>query len=44
MMQVNTVISTQADIQYTQALIDKTVIRAPFDGVVGLRWCNRALM
>ncbi|MEP6681845.1 MAG: efflux RND transporter periplasmic adaptor subunit [Parafilimonas sp.] len=33
----NTVISTQADIQYTQALIDKTVIRAPFDGVVGLR-------
>lgn len=34
---VNTVISTQADIEYTQALIDKTVIRAPFDGVVGLR-------
>ena len=34
---MNTVISTQADIQYTQALIDKTVIRAPFDGVVGLR-------
>lgn len=34
---VNTVISTQADIQYTQALIDKTIIRAPFDGVVGLR-------
>ncbi len=33
----NTVISTQADIQYSQALIDKTVIRAPFDGVVGLR-------
>ena len=33
----NTVISTQADIQYTQALIDKTVIRAPFNGVVGLR-------
>lgn len=33
----NTVISTQADINYTQALIDKTVIRAPFDGVVGLR-------
>ena len=33
----NTVISTQADIQYTQALIDKTVVRAPFDGVVGLR-------
>src|SRR6478609_5131412 len=34
---VNTVVSTQADIEYTQALIDKTVIRAPFDGVVGLR-------
>lgn len=34
---VNTVISTQADIQYTQALIDKTVIHAPFNGVVGLR-------
>jgi membrane fusion protein (multidrug efflux system) len=34
---VNTVISTQADIAYSQALIDKTVIRAPFDGVVGLR-------
>jgi len=34
---VNTVISTQADIEYTQALIDKTVLRAPFDGVVGLR-------
>jgi membrane fusion protein (multidrug efflux system) len=33
----NAVISNQADIQYTQALIDKTVIRAPFDGVVGLR-------
>lgn len=34
---VNTVISTQADIKYTQALIDKTIIRAPFSGVVGLR-------
>lgn len=34
---VNNVISIEADIQYTQALIDKTVIRAPFDGVVGLR-------
>lgn len=34
---VNIVISTKADIQYTQALIDKTVIRAPFSGVVGLR-------
>lgn len=34
---VNTVVSTRADIEYTEALIDKTVIRAPFDGVVGLR-------
>lgn len=33
----NTVITTQADIAYTQALIDKTVLRAPFSGVVGLR-------
>jgi len=33
----NLVISTKADIQYTQALIDKTVVRAPFNGVVGLR-------
>jgi membrane fusion protein, multidrug efflux system len=32
--QVNTL---QADIVYTQALVDKTVVRAPFDGVVGLR-------
>ena len=34
---VNNVNSTKADIQYTQALIDKTIVRAPFDGVVGLR-------
>lgn len=34
---VNSAVSNQADIQYTQALIDKTIIRAPFDGVVGLR-------
>ncbi|HJU45923.1 MAG TPA: efflux RND transporter periplasmic adaptor subunit [Chitinophagaceae bacterium] len=27
----------KADIAYTQALIDKTVIRAPFSGTVGLR-------
>jgi len=33
----NAVISNQADIQYTRALIDKTIIRAPFDGVGGLR-------
>jgi len=32
--QVNTL---SADIVYTQTLIDKTVIRAPFSGVVGLR-------
>jgi membrane fusion protein, multidrug efflux system len=29
--------STKADMDYTQALIDKTIIRAPFDGVIGLR-------
>lgn len=34
---VNAAVSNQADIEYTQALIDKTIIRAPFDGVVGLR-------
>src|ERR1700744_456855 len=34
---VNNVNSTKADIDYTQALIDKTIIRAPFDGVIGLR-------
>lgn len=34
---INNVNSTKADIAYTQALIDKTIIRAPFDGVVGLR-------
>ncbi len=27
----------KADIKYTQALIDKTFIRAPFDGIAGLR-------
>ncbi len=32
--QVNTL---QADINYTQTLMDKTVIKAPFSGVVGLR-------
>ena len=32
--QVNTL---QADIVYTQALVDKTIVRAPFNGVVGLR-------
>lgn len=34
---LNTVNGYKADIQYTQALIDKTVIRAPFSGVAGLR-------
>ena len=34
---VNNINSTRADIDYTQAQLDKTIIRAPFDGVVGLR-------
>lgn len=34
---LNNVNSTKADINYTQAQIDKTVIRAPFEGIVGLR-------
>jgi membrane fusion protein, multidrug efflux system len=34
---LNTVNGLKADIQYTQTLIDKTVIKAPFSGVVGLR-------
>ncbi|MFT3908452.1 MAG: efflux RND transporter periplasmic adaptor subunit [Ferruginibacter sp.] len=34
---VNQVNGYKADIQYTQSLIDKTVIRAPFTGVAGLR-------
>ncbi|MGC4099908.1 efflux RND transporter periplasmic adaptor subunit [Ferruginibacter sp.] len=34
---VNQVNGYKADIAYTQALIDKTVIRAPFSGVAGLR-------
>jgi membrane fusion protein (multidrug efflux system) len=33
----NNVKSVQADIDFTQAQIDKTVIRAPFSGTVGLR-------
>lgn len=33
----NQVSSAKADISYTQALIDKTVIKAPFSGIVGLR-------
>ena len=34
---LNNVKSTQADIAYTQAQINKTMIKAPFPGVVGLR-------
>ena len=34
---VSNVNATKADIDYTQAQLDKTIIRAPFDGVVGLR-------
>lgn len=34
---VNQVNSLKADIAYTQTLIDKTVIRAPFTGILGLR-------
>ncbi len=34
---VNDVKSLEADIKYTKALIDKTEIRAPFSGVMGLR-------
>ena len=34
---VNQVASLESDIQYTNALIEKTIIRAPFNGVVGLR-------
>jgi len=34
---LNLVNSTKADIDYTQALIDKTIVRAPFNGIIGLR-------
>jgi membrane fusion protein (multidrug efflux system) len=34
---VNQVNGYKADIAFTQALIDKTVIRAPFSGIIGLR-------
>lgn len=34
---VNQANGYRADIAYTQALIDKTVIRAPFSGIAGLR-------
>ena len=34
---VNQVVSTESDIAFTQAMIAKTEVRAPFAGVVGLR-------
>jgi membrane fusion protein (multidrug efflux system) len=34
---VNQVNGYKADLSYTQALIDKTVVKAPFGGVLGLR-------
>ncbi len=34
---LNTVNGYKADIAYTQSLIDKTVVKAPFSGVMGLR-------
>ncbi|MEO7121361.1 MAG: efflux RND transporter periplasmic adaptor subunit [Ginsengibacter sp.] len=34
---LNTVNSTKADMDYTRTLIDKTIIRAPFNGTLGLR-------
>ncbi len=34
---LNNVNGTKADMAYTQAQIDKTVIRAPFTGIIGLR-------
>jgi len=34
---LNAVNGYKADISYNQALLDKTVVKAPFDGIVGLR-------
>jgi len=34
---LNTANGLKADIAYTQALVDKTIIRAPFSGIAGLR-------
>ena len=34
---LNQVNSLKADLAYTQSLIDKTVLKAPFDGLLGLR-------
>lgn len=36
-IQLSELSSVLADIEYTQALIEKTEIRAPFNGIVGLR-------
>lgn len=36
-MALNQVNTLKADLAYTQTLIDKTVLKAPFDGVLGLR-------
>ena len=34
---LNTVNGFKADIEYNQALLDKTLLKAPFDGYIGLR-------
>ena len=34
---INAVNGYKADIEYNQALLEKTVLKAPFDGIVGLR-------
>ena len=34
---MNTVNGYKADIEYNQALLDKTLLKAPFDGYIGLR-------
>ena len=34
---LNVVNGFKADIEYNQALLDKTILRAPFDGYIGLR-------
>ena len=34
---LNAVNGTKADMDYTQTLIDKTIVKAPFDGTLGLR-------
>ncbi|MBN1302265.1 MAG: efflux RND transporter periplasmic adaptor subunit [Melioribacteraceae bacterium] len=37
---LNELNSVKADIEYTKAQIAKTEIRAPFDGIIGLRWVS----